>query len=63
MAKLTDEQRADMQRYIDFYSGQENVYGNKGWPMSIAYALDAALKRIDELESQVNKPRRKKAAP
>lgn len=50
MPRLSDKHRKDMQKYVDYYKGKEEMYDNPGWPMSIAYALEAALKRIDELE-------------
>lgn len=50
--KLSDKHRKDLQSYVDYYKGKEEIYGDEGWPMSIAHAIEAALVRIDELEKK-----------
>jgi hypothetical protein len=50
--RLSAKHRKDLQKYVDYYKGKEEIYGDKGWPMSIAHAIEAALTRIDELEKK-----------
>ena len=57
--KLSDEHREDLQKYVDYYKGKEEIYGDTGWPMSIAHAIEAALKELDELRMNLQKSPRK----
>lgn len=50
--RLSGKHREDLQKYVDYYKGKEEIYGDTGWPMSIAHAIEAALQRIDELEKK-----------
>ena len=49
---MSEKHLAELHSYMKFYYGKEEVYGDTGWPMSIAHAIKAALDEIARLHDE-----------